>query len=60
MQAWAREEKLEAYDQSSHGGYLRHLVFREGRNTGQVLVDYAAGGACQPNGKWSEPRDEGC
>src|SRR5947208_9462231 len=35
---WARAEKLEAYDQAEHRGYLRHLVLREGRNTGQVLV----------------------
>ena len=35
---WAREEKLEAYDQANGEGYLRHLVFREGRNTGQALA----------------------
>ena len=35
---WARNERLEAYDQAEHTGYLRHLVLREGRNTGQVLV----------------------
>ena len=35
---WAREERLDAYDQATGSGYLRHLVFREGRNTGQVLV----------------------
>jgi 23S rRNA (uracil1939-C5)-methyltransferase len=35
---WAREEGLEAYDQETGKGYLRHLVVREGRNTGQVLV----------------------
>jgi len=35
---WAREERLEAYDQATGQGYLRHLVYREGRNTGQVLV----------------------
>jgi 23S rRNA (uracil1939-C5)-methyltransferase len=35
---WAREERLVAYDQASGEGYLRHLVVREGRNTGQVLV----------------------
>jgi 23S rRNA (uracil1939-C5)-methyltransferase len=35
---WAREEKLPAYDQETHEGYLRHLVIREGRNTGQALV----------------------
>jgi 23S rRNA (uracil1939-C5)-methyltransferase len=38
VRAWAREEGLEAYDQASGSGYLRHLVVREGRNTGQVLV----------------------
>ena len=27
-----------AYDQETHEGYLRHLVVREGRNTGQALV----------------------
>ena len=35
---WAREERLEAYDQESQRGYLRHLVVREARNTGQALV----------------------
>ena len=38
VRAWAREEGLEAYDQSTGTGYLRHLVVREGRNTGQALV----------------------
>jgi 23S rRNA (uracil1939-C5)-methyltransferase len=35
---WAREERLAAYDQETGDGYLRHLVVREGRNTGQALV----------------------
>ncbi|HXF97068.1 MAG TPA: 23S rRNA (uracil(1939)-C(5))-methyltransferase RlmD [Gaiellaceae bacterium] len=35
---WAREEGLEPYDQRTGAGYLRHLVVREGRNTGQALV----------------------
>jgi 23S rRNA (uracil1939-C5)-methyltransferase len=35
---WAREERLEAFDQAEATGYLRHLVVREGRNTGQALV----------------------
>ncbi|HJU48552.1 MAG TPA: 23S rRNA (uracil(1939)-C(5))-methyltransferase RlmD [Gaiellaceae bacterium] len=35
---WARQERLDAYDQNTQSGYLRHLVVREGRNTGQVLV----------------------
>ena len=35
---WARAEHLEPYDQENQSGYLRHLVVREGRNTGQALV----------------------
>jgi 23S rRNA (uracil1939-C5)-methyltransferase len=38
VRAWAREERLPAYDQATGEGYLRHLVVREGRNTGQALV----------------------
>ena len=38
MRDWAREEQLEPYDQEIGSGYLRHLVVREGRNTGQALV----------------------
>jgi 23S rRNA (uracil1939-C5)-methyltransferase len=38
VKQWAREEGLEPYDQESGTGYLRHLVVREGRNTGQLLV----------------------
>jgi 23S rRNA (uracil1939-C5)-methyltransferase len=35
---WAREERLAAYDQAEHTGFLRHLVVREGRNTGQAVL----------------------
>jgi 23S rRNA (uracil1939-C5)-methyltransferase len=38
VDAWARAEGLDAYDQEAHTGYLRHVVLREGRNTGQMLV----------------------
>ena len=38
VRAWAREERLEPYDQATGTGYLRQLVVREGRNTGQALV----------------------
>jgi len=38
VKRWAREERLEPYDQETGEGYLRHLVVREGRNTGQALV----------------------
>ncbi|HXV35279.1 MAG TPA: 23S rRNA (uracil(1939)-C(5))-methyltransferase RlmD [Gaiellaceae bacterium] len=38
VKAWARRQGLPAYDQEKQEGYLRHLVVREGRNTGQALV----------------------
>jgi len=38
VKAWARAEGLPAFDQEGQEGYLRHLVVREGRNTGQALV----------------------
>ncbi|MBA2296097.1 MAG: 23S rRNA (uracil(1939)-C(5))-methyltransferase RlmD [Actinobacteria bacterium] len=38
VEEWARSEGLEPYDQEAQTGYLRHLVVREGRNTGQALV----------------------
>jgi 23S rRNA (uracil1939-C5)-methyltransferase len=43
VETWAREERLTAYDQATHEGYLRHLVVREGRNTGQMLVQLVTG-----------------
>ena len=38
VKEWARAEGLEPYEQETQSGYLRHLVVREGRNTGQALV----------------------
>jgi 23S rRNA (uracil1939-C5)-methyltransferase len=38
VRAWANNEDLAAFDQGTQEGYLRHLVVREGRNTGQALV----------------------
>ncbi len=38
VRAWAREEGLEPYDQETRSGLLRHLIVREGRNTGQAMV----------------------
>jgi 23S rRNA (uracil1939-C5)-methyltransferase len=43
VKGWAKEEKLEPYDQATGEGYLRHLVYREGRNTGRVLVVLVTG-----------------
>jgi 23S rRNA (uracil1939-C5)-methyltransferase len=43
VREWARGEKLVAYDQAEHTDYLRHLVVREGMNTGQVLVQLVTG-----------------
>jgi 23S rRNA (uracil1939-C5)-methyltransferase len=38
VREWANAESLAAFDQETQEGYLRHLVVREGRNTGQALV----------------------
>ena len=38
VREWAQEEGLPAFDQEAQTGYLRHLVVREARNTGQALV----------------------
>src|SRR5256714_314990 len=38
VREWARGDRLVGYDQAEQTGYLRHLVVREGRNTGQSLV----------------------
>jgi 23S rRNA (uracil1939-C5)-methyltransferase len=38
VKAWAKESGLRAYDQETQDGFLRHLVVREGRNTGQALI----------------------
>ncbi|HTO24386.1 MAG TPA: 23S rRNA (uracil(1939)-C(5))-methyltransferase RlmD [Gaiellaceae bacterium] len=38
VRGWAREEGLAPYSQADGSGYLRHLVVRQGRNTGQALV----------------------
>jgi 23S rRNA (uracil1939-C5)-methyltransferase len=51
VREWAREELLEAYDQAEQTGFLRHLVVREGRNTGQALVSLVtAPGKLDPDG----------
>ena len=36
VKAWCREQGLSAYDRRSQGGFLRNLVVREGRRSGQV------------------------
>ncbi|MBA2536442.1 MAG: 23S rRNA (uracil(1939)-C(5))-methyltransferase RlmD [Actinobacteria bacterium] len=38
VREWARTEGLAPFDQGTQEGFLRHLVFREGRNTAQALV----------------------
>jgi 23S rRNA (uracil1939-C5)-methyltransferase len=36
VKAWCREEGLSAYDRRGGGGFLRNLVVREGRRSGQL------------------------
>ena len=38
FERWAREQGLEAHNQRSGGGWLRHLVVREGAATGELLA----------------------
>ena len=38
FERWAREQDLEAHDQRRGEGFLRHLVVREGRRTGDLLA----------------------
>ena len=38
LRAWAQQENLEYYDQRKHTGVLRHLMLREGKNTGEEIV----------------------
>lgn len=39
VRAWAEREKLAPFNAKRHTGFLRHLVVREGKNTGERLVD---------------------
>jgi len=38
VREWAEREKLLPYNSRRHTGFLRHLVVREGKNTGERLV----------------------
>jgi 23S rRNA (uracil1939-C5)-methyltransferase len=38
VKAWCREEGLSAYDRRDNTGFLRNLVVREGRRTGQLQL----------------------
>ena len=38
IRAWAQAENLPYYDQRKHTGVLRHLLLREGKNTGEQMV----------------------
>lgn len=38
VRQWAEKEKLPTYHLKSHRGFLRYLVVREGKNTGERLV----------------------
>jgi 23S rRNA (uracil1939-C5)-methyltransferase len=38
IKAWCREQGLSSYDRRSQGGFLRNLVVREGRRSGQIQV----------------------
>jgi len=43
VKAWCRQEGLSAWDREEQGGFLRNLVVREGRRTGQVQARLVTG-----------------
>jgi 23S rRNA (uracil1939-C5)-methyltransferase len=43
VHAWARKENLEPYNLHKHVGFLRHLAVREGKNTGESMVNLLTG-----------------
>ena len=43
VKAWARVQGLSAYDRRTSSGFLRNLVVREGRRTGQLQVRLVTG-----------------
>jgi 23S rRNA (uracil1939-C5)-methyltransferase len=51
---WAHEQGLRPYDQAAQTGLLRHLVVREGRNTGQALVVLVTAPGELPEGSFVE------
>jgi 23S rRNA (uracil1939-C5)-methyltransferase len=60
FETWAREHDLQAYDQRGGRGFLRHLVVREGRRTGQLLAMLVtAEGEVPGVGRLSELLDDG-
>jgi 23S rRNA (uracil1939-C5)-methyltransferase len=54
VREWARAEALAPFDQETQEGFLRHLVVREGRNTGQVLVVLVTAPGKLPEGSFVE------
>jgi 23S rRNA (uracil1939-C5)-methyltransferase len=44
MRGFARERRLSVYGLKSHAGLLRYLVIREGKNTGEVMVNLVTSG----------------
>ncbi len=44
----ARELKWEAYSTDSHSGYLRHLVIRQSKRTGDLMVNVVTNNSNQP------------
>ena len=55
---WCRRQGLTAYDRRSGEGFLRNLVVREGRRTGQLQARLVTGpGRPRPARRWRRPRE---
>lgn len=46
--AFCEEKKIQAYDETTHKGLLRHVLIRKGFSTGQIMVCLIINGASLP------------
>jgi 23S rRNA (uracil1939-C5)-methyltransferase len=52
VRAWAQAEKIAPYNGHKKTGFLRHLVLREGKNTGQRMVNLVTAAGDFPAGSF--------
>ncbi len=50
---WATRHKIPVYVRKNHSGLLRHLVIREGKNTGERMVNLFAAADCPHVDQWA-------
>ncbi len=58
VRGWAVAEKLPTYHLRSHNGFLRYLVVREGKNTGQRMVHLVTARGTAPRDSFLKAVDD--